>query len=140
MVVFFVKVLFSAVIISFASWLSVKKPILAGFIIALPLLSILSIAFSYAEHKNLDKTILFAKSIVIGIPASLTFFLPFFFAKTLGLNFITTYCLALFFLILGFIAHKLIMNHFQVMYEFYRILKFFVFVILTIFTLIFIFN
>ena len=140
MVVFFVKVLFSAVIISFASWLSVKKPILAGFIIALPLLSILSIAFSYAEHKNLDKTILFAKSIVIGIPASLTFFLPFFFAKTLGLNFITTYCLALFFLILGFIAHKLIMNHFQIMYEFYRILKVFVFVILTIFTLIFIFN
>ena len=140
MVVFFVKVLFSAVIISFASWLSVKKPILAGFIIALPLLSILSIAFSYAEHKNLDKTILFAKSIVIGIPASLTFFLPFFFAKTLGLNFITTYCLALFFLILGFIAHKLIMNHFQIMYEFYRILKVFVFVIITIFTLIFIFN
>ena len=112
MMVFFVKVLFSAVIISFASWLSVKKPILAGFIIALPLLSILSIAFSYAEHKNLDKTILFAKSIVVGIPASLTFFLPFFFAKTLGLNFITTYCLALFFLILGFIAHKLVMNYF----------------------------
>ena len=140
MMVFFVKVLFSAVIISFASWLSVKKPILAGFIIALPLLSILSIAFSYAEHKNLDKTILFAKSIVIGIPASLTFFLPFFFAKTLGLNFITTYCLALFFLILGFIAHKLIMNYFQVMYEFYRILKVFIFIILTIFTLIFIFN
>ena len=138
--VFFVKVLFSALIISFASWLSVKKPILAGFIIALPLLSILSIAFSYAEHKNLDKTILFAKSIVIGIPASLTFFLPFFFAKTLGLNFITTYCLALFFLILGFIAHKLIMNYFQVMYEFYRILRVFIFIILTIFTLIFIFN
>ena len=112
MVIFFAKVLFSAIIISFASWLSIKKPVLAGFIIALPLLSILSIAFSYAEHRNLDKTILFAKSIVIGIPASLTFFLPFFFAKSLGLNFVHTYCLGLFFLVLGFIAHKLIMNHF----------------------------
>ena len=112
MVIFFAKVLFSAIVISFASWLSLKKPVLAGFIIALPLLSILSIAFSYAEHKDLDKTILFAKSIVIGIPASLTFFLPFFFAKALGLNFATTYCIALFFLVLGFIAHKLIMNHF----------------------------
>ena len=110
--IYILKIILAAFVIEFASWLSVKKPILAGFIIALPLLSILSIAFSYAEHKNLDKTILFAKSIVIGIPASLTFFLPFFFAKTLGLNFITTYCLALFFLILGFIAHKLIMNHF----------------------------
>ena len=66
--VFIAKVLLAALVIAFASWLSVKKPILAGFIIALPLLSILSIAFSYAEHKNLDKTILFAKSIVIGIP------------------------------------------------------------------------
>ena len=112
MVIFFAKVLFSAVVISFASWLSIKKPVLAGFIIALPILSILSIAFSYAEHKNLDKTILFAKSIVIGIPASLTFFLPFFFAKALGLNFVTTYGLGLFFLVLGFIAHKFIMNYF----------------------------
>ena len=112
MVVFFAKVIFSAAIISFASWLSVKKPILAGFNIALPLMSILSIAFSYAEHKDFDKTILFAKSIVIGIPASLTFFLPFFFAKTLGLNFLTTYALALFFLLIGFFAHKLIMNYF----------------------------
>ena len=57
MVIFFAKVLFSAIVISFASWLSLKKPVLAGFIIALPLLSILSIAFSYAEHKDLDKTI-----------------------------------------------------------------------------------
>ena len=112
MIIFITKVLFSAVVISFASWLSIKKPVLAGFIIALPLLSILSIAFSYAEHKNLDKTILFAKSIVIGIPASLTFFLPFFFAKSLGLNFVTTYGLALFFLVIGFIAHKFIMNYF----------------------------
>ena len=112
MIIFIAKVLFSAGVISFASWLSIKKPVLARFIIALPLLSILSIAFSYAEHKNLDKTILFAKSIVVGIPASLTFFLPFFFAKTLGLNFITTYVIALFFLVIGFITHRFIMNYF----------------------------
>ena len=67
MIIFIAKVLFSAVLIAFASWLSIKKPVLAGFIIALPLLSILSIAFSYAEHKNLDKTILFAKSIYNGL-------------------------------------------------------------------------
>ena len=65
MITFIAKVLFSAIVISFASWLSIKKPVLAGFIIALPLLSILSIAFSYAEHKNLDKTILFARSAVL---------------------------------------------------------------------------
>ena len=39
-------------------------------------------------------------------------FLPFFFAKALGLNFLTTYGLALFFLVIGFIAHKFFMNYF----------------------------
>ena len=43
MLSFALKVLFSGLIIAFASWLSVKKPILAGFIIALPLMSLISI-------------------------------------------------------------------------------------------------
>ena len=45
MLSFALKVLFSGLIIAFASWLSVKKPILAGFIIALPLMSLISIFF-----------------------------------------------------------------------------------------------
>ena len=106
MLVFCLKILFSSIIISFASWLSFKKPQLAGFIVALPLVSIISLAFSYIEHKDLDKTIIFAKSILIGVPASLLFFVPFFFAKNLGLNFLTTYFLALTFLIVGFFLHK----------------------------------
>src|SRR5690606_4868662 len=42
------KVLISACLIAFASWLSNKKPELAGFIIALPLTSLLALGFSYA--------------------------------------------------------------------------------------------
>ena len=79
MLSFALKVLFSGLIIAFASWLSVKKPILAGFIIALPLMSLISIFFSYLEHKDMEKTITFSKSILVGVPASLTFFIPFFF-------------------------------------------------------------
>ena len=78
MLSFALKVIFSGIIIAFASWLSIKKPILAGFIIALPLMSLISIFFSYLEHKDMEKTILFSKSILVGVPASLTFFIPFF--------------------------------------------------------------
>ena len=45
MLSFALKVIFSGIIIAFASWLSIKKPILAGFIIALPLMSLISIFF-----------------------------------------------------------------------------------------------
>ena len=57
MLVFCLKIFFSSLIISFASWLSFKKPQLAGFIIALPLISIIALAFSYLEHKDFEKTI-----------------------------------------------------------------------------------
>ena len=111
MLSFALKVLFSGLIIAFASWLSVKKPILAGFIIALPLMSLISIFFSYLEHKDMEKTITFSKSILVGVQASLTFFIPFFFAKSLGLSFFTTYLIGIIFLVCGFFTHKFIMNH-----------------------------
>ena len=79
MLSFALKVLFSGLIIAFASWLSVKKPILAGFIIALPLMSLISIFFSYLEHKDMEKTITFSKSILVGVPASFNIFHTLFF-------------------------------------------------------------
>ena len=110
--IFIIKVLVASLIISFASWLSLKKPGLAGFIVALPLVSIISLLFSYLEHDDEDKTILFAKSIFIGVPASLLFFVPFFFAKTFGLSFVLTYTLGLIFLMIGFFIHRFIMQFF----------------------------
>ena len=111
MFIFSLKVVISGLIIAFASWISIKKPVLAGFIKALPLMSIISLLFSYLEHKDQEKSLIFAKSILVGIPASLTFFIPFFFAKQLGLSFFTTYFLGLVFLIIGFFAHKHFMNY-----------------------------
>ena len=112
MLFFIIKVFISSLIISIASWLSLKKPALAGFLIALPLTSIIAIFFSYNEHRNLEKTIMFSKGILVGIPISLTFFLPFFFAKSLGLGFYSTYLLGIVFLIIGFFVHKLITSLF----------------------------
>ena len=103
---FVFKVFISSIIISFASWLSFKKPSLAGFIISIPIVSIISIALSYFEHKDIEKTIVFTKSILVGIPISLLFFLPFFFSKHFGMNFFIIYFSGIVFLILGFFVHR----------------------------------
>ena len=74
------KIGLSACDIAFASWLSGKRPDLAGFIIALPLVTLLALPFSYAEYQNADTSIDFAKSIMVAVPLSLAFFVPFLFA------------------------------------------------------------
>ncbi|MDB9776126.1 hypothetical protein OAB63_00025 [Alphaproteobacteria bacterium] len=107
---FVFKVLFAALMIAFASWLSGKKPELAGFIIALPLASILVLAFSYIEHKNIETSVLFAKSIALGVPISYLFFLPFFLYKQINFNFWIIYIIGILLIVAGFFIHKLIMN------------------------------
>ena len=108
--IFFGKVLLAALVIAFASWLSGKKPELSGFIIALPLASILALVFSYLEHKNTESSVIFAKSILVGVPVSYLFFLPFFFAKNLNMNFWLIYGLGILLLIIGYFVHKFIVN------------------------------
>ena len=108
--VFLSKVLLAALVIAFASWLSGKKPELSGFIIALPIASIIAIAFSYLEHKNSENSIIFAKSILIGVPISYLFFVPFFFAKNLNMNFWIIYGLGIILLIIGYFVHKYLTN------------------------------
>ena len=106
--IFLLKVLLAALVIAFASWLSGKKPELSGFIIALPIASIIAIAFSYLEHKNTENTIIFAKSILVGVPVSYVFFLPFFFAKNLNMNFWLVYGSGIILLVIGYFVHKYI--------------------------------
>jgi len=107
---FFLKILLAAVVIAFASWLSGKKPELSGFIIALPLASILTLVFSYLEHKNPETSITFAKSILVGVPISYLFFVPFFFAKSLGMNFWIIYFVGIILLIMGYFLHRYLVS------------------------------
>ena len=108
--IFALKILFAALVIAFASWLSGKKPELSGFIIALPIASIIAIVFSFLEHKNTENTVIFAKSILIGVPVSYLFFLPFFFAKNLNMNFWLIYLIGLTLLLIGLLRVKSIQS------------------------------
>ncbi len=74
------KIIFSACVIAFSSWLAGKRPDLAGFIIALPLMTLLVLPFNYAEYQDPENTVTFAKSILVAVPLSLTLFIPFLFA------------------------------------------------------------
>ena len=105
-----IKVFAAALIIAFTSWLSGKKPELAGFIIALPMVSILALLFSYLEHRSADTSITLAKSVMVGVPVSYLFLMPFFFAEKFGWGFWVPYITGLGLLGIGYLLHSYIMN------------------------------
>ncbi len=105
-----IKLIAVSGIIAFSSWLAGKKPELAGFIIAMPIASMIALAFSYLENKDSSTSIVFAKSILIGVPVSWLFFLPFFLAERFGFGFWIAYVLGLVLLIIGYFIHKFVMG------------------------------
>lgn len=106
------KIAISAIVIAFASWLSGKKPELAGFIIALPLGTMLVLLFSYAEYHDPAASIRFAKSILTAVPMSLLFFVPFLLADKLPFGFWGLYAAGFALLVLGYFAHTFMMKLF----------------------------
>ena len=108
---FIVKAALAGILISLASWLANKKPILAGFIIALPLTSVLALILNYLEFQNSQKVVTFAKSIFFAVPLSLIFFIPFLFADKLKLSFWYLMGLGFLGLTLAFFIHKFIFSH-----------------------------
>ena len=105
------KIFVSAGLIAFCSWLSGKKPELAGFIMALPLATLLVLPFSFMEYQDAEKTVKFAQSIFLAVPLSLLFFVPFLLANKLMWNFWALYGAGLILLVAGYFAHKCVMNY-----------------------------
>ena len=105
---FALNVLVSALAIGFASWLSGRSPTVAGFVVALPLATLLVLPLSYREHGDAAATILLARSIFVALPISLSFFLPFLLSERLGLSFWQAYGLGCAALPVGFFLHRAI--------------------------------
>ncbi len=105
-----IKTLVAAAVISFASWLSDKKPDLAGFIIALPLSTLLVLLFSYTEYHDPAASVRFARSIFVAVPLSLLFFVPFLLADKLHFGFWGLYASGVALLIFGYFAHTYILR------------------------------
>lgn len=92
---FVLKIFAAAILIAFASHLAGKNPSLAGFIIALPLTSMIAILFAYSEHRDMNRISDFAVSILVSVPLSLVFFLPFLLTKWAKLSFPVTFLLGM---------------------------------------------
>lgn len=105
---YFLKFLISGFLIVFASWLSGRKPVLAGFIISLPLMSMLALLFSYWQYRDMNKVNEFASSILVAVPLSLLFFVPFVLNKWLRMNFLTTYLIAIGCAFLAYFVHGVV--------------------------------
>ena len=100
------NVVVSAGVLGFAAWLSVRFPGIAGFIVALPLATLLVLPLSQLQHGDSGNTITFAKSIFVALPITLTFFLPFLLSEKLDLSFWQAYALGCLALILGYFLHR----------------------------------
>lgn len=107
-----IRALVAALVVSFASWLSGRFPVTAGFIVALPLTTMLVLPMSYLQHGSAGNTMLLAKSIFAAIPVTMAFFVPFLFSGRLGLSFWQAYSLACLVLCLGFFAHRAVARFF----------------------------
>jgi hypothetical protein len=105
---YLMNMVLSAAIISLCSWLAGKKPALAGFIIALPISSMIAIALTQGEWKDPGKSAAFAKSIFVSIPLSLTFFVPFLLMKQLNLPFWGAYAMGVVLLGVSYGVHRLV--------------------------------
>lgn len=106
------KITIAAFVISFAAWLSGKRPEMAGFITALPIVSILAIAFAYWQHHDAVQTAQYAKSIIVAVPISWLFFVPFFFMVKHDLNFWVCWGIGLALLVVGYFVHQWVMRLF----------------------------
>ena len=109
---FAINLVVSAVLISFASWLSGRYPTHAGFFVALPIASMLVLPLSFLEHGNAENSFVMAKSIFVAIPVSLCFFLPFFFVERVGISFWGAYAAGVALLPLGYLAHRAVVRMF----------------------------
>ena len=100
------KVLIAASVISFASWLAQTKVGLAGFVMALPLSSMLALAFFNIEYRDPAKSVTFAQAILVSVPLSLTFFIPFLFAEKIKLPFWGLYGVGVLFLFISYLVQS----------------------------------
>jgi hypothetical protein len=100
------KILLSASIIAGISWYAGKNPSLAGFLIALPIVSVLAISFSYFQYRDMEKINQFASSIVVSIPLSLLFFVPFILNRWLKWSFFPIILSGFVFLFVGYLIHS----------------------------------
>ena len=111
MIRFAINLAVSVLVIVGATWLAKRKPDLAGFVAALPITTMLVLLLSHLDHVSMTQQSRFAKSLLIGVPLSLSFLIPFILAPRLSLGFWSSFALGLVLLAGGYAVHRLLVGH-----------------------------
>ena len=106
-----INVILTSAILSFVLWLSKSNPVLGGFIVSLPLSTLIVLALSKMQNAETGNAYILAKSIFVAIPATLVFFVPFLLAEKLKISFWTSYVSGFLLLSVSFFVHKWIMGN-----------------------------
>ncbi len=106
MSLFILKIVISASLIATCSWLAGQRPGLAGFLTALPLASILAITWAYLEHRDMGRINDYAVSILVAVPLSLTFFIPFVLNRWIKMSFWVSLTMGVLFLLVSYLIHS----------------------------------
>jgi hypothetical protein len=105
------NILLSASIISTALFVAKTNPILGGFIVSLPLSTLIVLAFSKWQNQDAGNTAALAKSIFVAVPFTLLFFVPFLLADKCKLSFWASYGLGILLLAVSFVLHRYVMQN-----------------------------
>lgn len=98
----------SALVIGVAAWLSRRYPVTAGFVIALPLATLLVLPLAYLQHRDADSAFQMARSILVALPITILFFIPFLMRERF--SFWGAYALGCALLPVGYFVHRAIMR------------------------------
>jgi hypothetical protein len=101
-----INVVLSALVVGVAAWLSGGFPRAAGFLVSVPLATMLVLPMAHLQHQDAEKTVAFAKSILIAVPVVMLFLLPFMLAVRFDLSFWLSCVLACLWLIPAFFLHR----------------------------------
>lgn len=105
---FLLNTLVSALLIATVAWISRKMPETAGFIVALPVATILVLPLAYLQHRDSGSAFELARSILVALPITVLFFVPFLFRERL--SFWGAYAIGCALLPLGYFAHRAILR------------------------------
>jgi hypothetical protein len=103
---FVVKLLLSALVIALASEVAKRDSFWGALIVALPLASILAMSWLYGETRDNALVTRFARDILLLVPVSLVFFLPFLFETRTRLGFLPNLILGLALLAVAVVAAR----------------------------------
>lgn len=101
---FVVKLVLSALVIVVATEVAKRDSFWGALVVALPLTSLLAMSWLYAETRDNELVTRFARDILMLVPVSLLFFLPFLFESRTRFGFVPNLVIGIALLAIGILT------------------------------------